>query len=117
MKRSTQRRRSPQEIEEILAAYRRSGLSQSAFCEQRGVALSSLTYWLSKARRGKLRRRANGSRASAGQLVPVRLLDELQPQSPPGLEVESARGYLIRVPVGIEPELLARYMHALEAGC
>ena len=116
MKRPTRRRRSQHEVEEILAAYRRSGLSQPAFCEDRGLALSTLAYWLSKDRRSR-KRSASKTRSVPSQLVPVRIVEDPRPESASSLEVESAHGFVLRVPVGIEPELLARYLHALESRC
>ena len=116
MKRTTRRRRSQSEIETILAEYRRSGLSQTAFCERRGVALSSLACWLSKERKGNTKRRTKQSKSPA-QLVPVRIVDDPRPADRVTIEVESAHGYVLRVPVGLSPDLLARYVHALEARC
>ncbi len=116
MKSSRSRRRLQHEIDEIVAAYHRSGLSQSAYCECEGLSLSTLSNWLSKARKGRTRQPAKHS-SGESQFVPVKLVDDCRSQSCGTLEVESARGYLLRVPAGIEPELLARYVHALEERC
>ena len=35
----------------VVAEFRRSGLSRRAFCDETGVALSTLGWWLTKARR------------------------------------------------------------------
>ncbi len=74
MKSSRSRRRSQHEIEEIVAAYHRSGLSQSAYCECEGLALSTLSKWLSKSRRGRTRQAAKRS-SMESQFVPVKLVD------------------------------------------
>jgi transposase-like protein len=117
MKRNAaRRRRSPNEIREILEDYRRSGLSQSKFCERRGLALSTLTYWLSKDRKRSAGDPSQKSLARR-QLVPVQIVDRARPQNSHNLEVESAHGYLLRFPSGLDPALLAKYMHALEDRC
>jgi transposase-like protein len=43
------RRHSPAQKEKLLAAYRRSGLTQKAFAAQMGIGYSTLTSWLGKA--------------------------------------------------------------------
>jgi len=43
-------RRSVTERRRLLARYERSGLSQKAFCQRHGVALSTLQYWRRRAR-------------------------------------------------------------------
>ena len=49
----------------ICAEYRESGLTQKAFSRNRGVALSTLQYWLRRTRSQQ------DTQASARQLVPV----------------------------------------------
>jgi len=44
------RRFGPEEREQLLVAYRRSGLTQREFASQHGVSLSSLVLWLRKHR-------------------------------------------------------------------
>ena len=116
MKKSPGRRRSKTEIRKILGEYRRSGLSQQRFCERRGVALSTLTYWLSRERKSNENRGTTVKPARA-ELVPVRIVDGPKLQNSSTIEVESAQGYMVRVPVGLDPDVLARYVHALEGRC
>ena len=44
-------RRTREEIEELIGEYRKSGLTQRAFAEQRGLRYSTFTGWLRKRRR------------------------------------------------------------------
>jgi hypothetical protein len=48
------RRRTAQEIEELLESYRTSGMTRTAYCQQVGIALSTLGRYL--------RRRSGGQR-------------------------------------------------------
>ena len=116
MKRITRRHRSQDEIDKILADYRRSGLSQSAFSEDRGLALSTLSNWLRGERSGLRKRRAKKG-GTHSQLVPVRVVNAPGVSSNGMLELESARGYLLRFPVGLDPDILARYVEALATRC
>jgi transposase-like protein len=45
------RKRSAEEQQRLLGLLERSGQSQKQFCREHGVALSSLTFWLRRARR------------------------------------------------------------------
>ncbi len=58
------RKRSAEEQRKLLRLLERSGQSQKQFCREHGVALSSLTFWLRRARRS-----AQGS--SLGALVEI----------------------------------------------
>jgi hypothetical protein len=51
------RRRRSESPDETLARYRASGLTQRAFCEQVGLPLSTLQWWLLRARRRAVARR------------------------------------------------------------
>jgi hypothetical protein len=116
MKRIARRRRSQSDIDKILVEYRRSGLAQTAFSERRWVPLSTLTNGLRIQRIGSKRRCAKQS-GSQARLVPIRIVDAPHVPSSATLELESARGYMLRFPVGLDPELLARYVEALETQC
>jgi len=56
------RRRSRQEVEEVVAEYESSGLSRIEFCRERGLALSTL---------GRYRRRERQAPAGSGALLAV----------------------------------------------
>ena len=53
---------------EVCGEYRASGKTQKAFCEENGVALSTLTYWLRKERKAK-------ERKTEQAMVPVGFVD------------------------------------------
>lgn len=44
-----QKRRSREEIEEHLKAFKRSGLTQQAFCRERGLSVATFSNWRRKA--------------------------------------------------------------------
>lgn len=56
--RPSRKRRRREEIEEIVAAYRRSGQTQREFAASRGVPLGTLVGWLRRARSGRVSGRA-----------------------------------------------------------
>mgnify|MGYP001086890208 CR=1 FL=1 len=41
----TRQRRSREEWQQLIGEQRQSGLGQKAFCKERGLALSTFTYW------------------------------------------------------------------------
>lgn len=94
---------------DVIGQWRRSGLSQSAFCRQRGVALPTLNYWK--------RRLENGAGGAA--FVPVRVT-----ATPPfrgaandrelRVRVKLLNGRVLSFPAHISPEELARLASALE---
>lgn len=54
IRRGGRRRFSPEEREQLLAAYRQSGLTQREFAAQYGVSASSLVLWSRKDRRNSV---------------------------------------------------------------
>jgi len=86
--RRTRVRRSRAEIDELLAAFRRSGKTQQAFCHDQGLSVATFSNW---------RRKAEASGCSSPALRPVRLLESSQWASvtvrfPEGLEVSFSPG-------------------------
>jgi len=78
-----QKRRSREEIEEHLEAFKRSGLTQQAFCRERGLSVGTFSNW---------RRKAEAAGAvSEGLFRPVRL------NAP-----EGSCGLVVRLPDGTE---------------
>jgi transposase-like protein len=118
MKKLTRRRRSQEEIDRIVADYRESGLSQSAFAKDRGLSFWTLSSWLRKEKRGKgVSKRPRRQRASRGNLVPVRIVETPGAVGDSRMEVEVGRGYCLRFSAGLDPKLVARYVYALEEEC
>ncbi len=101
-------RRTPEEIDRILRAYDRSGLSQVRFAKQHRIALTTLHYWL-----GRRRQAANGS-GRRPALVPVSLA--------PGfgalgarIEIALPNGRELRVPLDTDAARVASLVAALDS--
>lgn len=56
---------------ELVSAFRASGLTQKAFCVQRGIACSALQYHLSKLRRQSLEDDAESCSSANGSFIPL----------------------------------------------
>ncbi len=97
--------RSRQDWERIVAEYRRSGATQAAFAERRGVALSTLQDWMRKLRREPRDARISGR--------PVRVT------APGATAVVEARidGIAFRFEVGTSAEYVAALLRAVAAPC
>ena len=94
------KRRTRQDIDALLGRYHRSGKSARAFCEEEGVAESSLYKWLKRKR----------PRESVPALVEVKA-----PKVSAGLRVGTPRGYQVEVPAGFAAEELKRLLDVLES--
>ena len=88
---------------EALDAFRRSGLTASAFARQRGVSVHRLQYW---------RKRLDASPPLT--FLPVALPKESAARAPRGLEIVIGEAVL-RVPEGSDVEHVARLVAALAA--
>lgn len=89
-----QRKRSAAEQQQLLELYARGGLSQRRFCERHDLPLSTLTYWLRRARR-------RGTTPAGPALVelPVELGAEIASE----VALRDTRGMVrIRLPNGLE---------------
>lgn len=86
----------------MLGRYHESGKSARAFCEEEGLAESSLYNWLKRKR----------PRESSPELVevkaPVRSVSG-------GLRVATPRGYRVEVPAGFAADELKRLLDVLES--
>lgn len=105
---SSQRRarRSPQQWKEILAAYDARTGSSDDFCEQHGVASSSVHYW-----REKLRAKPTAARRRAtpsNRIVPIRM------EAPALFELVLPSGFTLRFPTSIDEASLRAVLLALE---
>jgi hypothetical protein len=98
-------RRSPEEIVGILRDYERSGLTQRAFVDSKGLCLSSLTFWLRKARE-------RGAADESPRLVPVRLRSE----AATGFELIVEAGTL-RIPADFDEDALRRLLQVFASRC
>jgi hypothetical protein len=88
--------------EERLAAWRRSGLSQRAWCVQHGVAVQTFGYWCRK--------------LSAGpSLLPVVVDAQAVDPCAVTVEVLLGNGVMLRLPVSLCSDALSRWLRELRA--
>lgn len=110
------RRRTPlQRREELLAAYRQSGLTQKAFARREGITYTTFCSWAQTQRRkGKLPVAPAGRKRQRTQgMAPVRFVEAaLAPAPVAPLEVRLPDGTLLR---GSSATELAKLMQALKA--
>lgn len=103
---------------EIMSSWAQSGLSQAAFCKERGIPFSTFQYWRS---RGKVREKRD-IRFSEPASVPPPFLPVQVVQSRPvaegrphALTVLLPCGYRIEVGTGFDPETLRKIINTLES--
>ena len=103
------RRRSPAEIEQLLSEYEASGLSQAAFCGQKGLSLATLARYR--------KRRAQLPAAPAGRWLAVEVADGrkgLDAGASSGLALALPRGRRIEIGRGFDAGTLRQLVRALE---
>jgi hypothetical protein len=104
-------RRSRVQWRALVAAYERSDLTQRAFCEQRGVAVSTFRYW-----RGQLAEEpgeVGQAPSGALQLVPVHLVAEPPAGTGSGIVLRAGAGVRIEVATGFDAATLQRVLATL----
>jgi transposase-like protein len=103
---STTRRRggrfSPEEREQILAAYRGSGLSQREFAAQNGVSVSSLVLWM----------RQKGRRPTASPPL-IALPSGFPAGGARAYAIDFRGGHRLEIARGFDPAELERLCHVL----
>lgn len=92
-----------------------SGLSQKAFCQQRGLNLQTFTWWKDRVRWMLTRCRPVPKVRSKVRFREVPAA--AHPATPVPYEVLLATGRTIRVPVGFDEADLRRLIRVLEAAC
>jgi transposase-like protein len=92
---------------QVLARWKRSGLSVRAFCGAEGLNPMTFYWW-----RRELERRDQPQPA----FLPVRVLAETTGPSTVGIEVVLANGRSVRVSAGFDPGTLMRVVELLERG-
>jgi transposase-like protein len=107
------RRLSDDTRRQVLARYHRSDLTQRAFCEQAGIPLSTLRWWLVQARRAA----ARPSRAVAfAEIVAPAYAEAARAIQPAwAVEIATARGLTVRLRSTLAPTVLGRLLR--DAGC
>jgi len=96
----TYRRRTSQEVQNLLGRYHQSGMSVAAFCRQEGVAESVVYRWLRRERSKKPAVKLVEVKSAPAVLGPFRVVL-------PG-------GYQIEVPANFDEHGLRRLVGALE---
>jgi hypothetical protein len=93
---------------QILARWRRSGLSVRAFCRAEGVNEPRFYWW---------RRKLSQADAKESAFVPVHVVTgEVSAPAPRDIEVVLANGRCLRVGPGFDPHTLVTLVDLLEAG-
>ena len=103
------RRLSDDTRRQLLARYHRSDLTQRAFCEQAGLPLSTLQWWLVQARRAATR----PPRAVAfAEIVASRGAEASRETGPAwAVEIATVRGLTVRLRSPLAPTALGRLLH------
>jgi len=112
-KTSTGRRRTREEIQQLVAEFLSSGVRRTEFCRSRGLSFGTLNRHLKKERWKRKSRRAS----SAGRLLPVELAAKKSPmQHEPGcgLAVVLPGGRRIEVHPDFDTNTFERLVSALE---
>ena len=106
--RSPRRRLSDDTRRQLLARYHRSDLTQRAFCEQAGIPLSTLQWWVVQARRAAPR----PPRAVAfAEIVAPTSADPGRDFRPTwAVEIATARGLTVRLRSPLAPRVLDRLL-------
>ena len=108
--------RAPEEILQILADYKQSGMTQVEFARSRDIHASVLGRWIRHNRTPSDRR----AKAERRHLIAVRIKgrDSIEGKSAPaGLELSLRSGIAVRVPQGFDPETLSSLLDLLEGRC
>ena len=88
-----------------LAAWRKGGLSQAAYCRQHGLTQNDFSWWK--------REIARRSVAAAPTFVPVNIAPP--PRNPYGFEVSLLGGRVLRFDGCVDPAVLSAVVRVLEA--
>ena len=109
-------RRSPEQWRALVSAFHRSGQTQSDFCSDHGLSVSSLQYQLRRERSRADDTEAEGTAAPRLlEIVPTGARDDLRPAEPdPALRVECSLDSL-SVSIECPPRHLARLLGELSA--
>ena len=116
---STTSRRARQ-MRRVLARWERSGLTLREFGQQRGIPLSTLTWWRQVFRRaGEPGNAASKSRVPASDAVVFTEVPRpaTVPTTPAVLEIVLRSGHVLRVPAGADTDTLQRVLQALQTAC
>jgi transposase-like protein len=102
------RRLSDDTRHQLLARYHRSDLTQRAFCEQAGIPVSTLQWWLVQARRAAAR--PTRAVAFAEIVAPAYVESGVDTRLAWAVEIATTRGLTVRLRSPLAPTVLARLL-------
>jgi hypothetical protein len=107
------------EMRRVLARWQRSGLTLREFGQQRGIPLSTLTWWRQVFRRGG---QPGSVAAKSLPAIDAVVFTEVPrpatvPTTRPVLEIVLRSGHVLRVPAGADTETLQRVLQTLQTAC
>src|SRR5262245_35244582 len=107
------------QMRRVLVRWQRSGLTLRKFGQQRGIPLSTLTWWRQVFRRaGEPVDPAPKSAPASTALVFTEVpRPATVPATPPVLEIVLRSGQVLRVPAGADTDTLQRVLQALQTAC
>jgi len=103
------------EMRRVLKDLERSGLSQRGFCEQRGIALSTLTWWRRKLRKDE----GDGGerRPSEAPFLELEVVEDEPQASISPVELHLPGGAVVRIDPGVSEDTLFRVFRAARRSC
>jgi hypothetical protein len=104
------------QMRRMLARWQRSGLTLREFGEQRGIPVSTLTWWRRVFRHAG-DKEGNGAAAENGVVFTEVPKPTNGPRTPAVLEIVLHSGHLVRVPAGADTDTLQRVLQALQTRC
>jgi hypothetical protein len=86
--------------------WKESNLSQSKFCKQAGIKLSTLGYWLKLLLEPEKR---NGNK-----FVPIKIIKDIKPKTPvKSIKIKLLTGHVVYLPVEIGINEITKLIHLL----
>ena len=104
------------QMRRMLARWQRSGLTLREFGEQRGIPLSTLSWWR-RVFRVAGEDEVNSAAAAKAVVFAEVLPPANLPRTPAVLEIVLHSGHLVRVPAGADTDTLKRVFQALRTTC
>ena len=107
------------QMRRVLGRWQHSGLTLREFGQQRGIPLSTLTWWRQVFRRAGEPVDAAPKSAPASDAVVFTEVPRPAsvPTTPPVLEIVLRSGHLVRVPSGADTTTLQRVLQSLQTAC
>ena|SRR6266853_674745 len=104
------------QMRRVLARWQRSGLTLREFGQQRGMPLSTLSWWR-RVFRCAGEEEVNGAAAEHAVVFTEVPPPANVPGTPAVLEIVLHSGHLVRVPAGADSDTLQRVLQALRTTC